>query len=94
MPEEIGLGAHCVCVLATEGDPVALMATPVELESALQVLAQQAVTELGAEAIVIGGGPLGRVAKALSGKVDVPVIEAIPEAVRYLASALGAAATR
>jgi hypothetical protein len=33
-------------------------------------------------------------AKALSGKVGVPVIEAIPEAVRYLAAALGAATTR
>ena len=92
--EEIGLGAHCVCVLATEGDPVALMATPVELESALQGLAEQAVAKHGAEAIIIGGGPLGRVAKGLSGKVGVPVIEAIPEAVRYLAAALGAAATR
>jgi len=92
--EEIGLGAHCVCVLATEGDPVALMATPVELESALQALAEQAVAKHGAEAIIIGGGPLGRVAKGLSGKVGVPVIEAIPEAVRYLAAALGAAATR
>jgi allantoin racemase len=92
--EEIGLGTHCVCVLATEGDPVALMATPVELESALQGLAEQAVAKHGAEAIIIGGGPLGRVAKGLSGKVGVPVIEAIPEAVRYLAAALGAAATR
>jgi Asp/Glu/hydantoin racemase len=92
--EEIGLGAHCVCVLATEGDPVALMATPVELESALQGLAEQAVAKHGAEAIIIGGGPLGRVAKGLSGKVGVPVIEAIPEAVRYLDAALGAAATR
>jgi allantoin racemase len=81
-------------VLATEGDPVALMATPVELESALQALAVQAVAEHGAEVIIIGGGPLGRVAKTLSGKVGVPVIEAIPEAVRYLAAALGAAATR
>jgi Asp/Glu/hydantoin racemase len=66
--EEIGLGAHCVCVLATEGDPAAMMATPAELESALQALAERAVVEHGAEAIVIGGGPLGRVAKALSGK--------------------------
>jgi len=92
--QEIGLGARCVCVLATEGDPVALMATPVELESALQALAEQAIADHGAEVIIIGGGPLGRVAKALSGKVGVPVIEAIPEAVRYLAAALGAAATR
>jgi allantoin racemase len=91
---DIGLGAHCVCVLATDGDPVALMATPVELERALKVLAEQAVAEHGAEAIVIGGGPLGRVAKALISKVSVPVIEAIPEAVRHLAAARGAAATR
>ena len=89
--QEIGLQGHCVGVLATGGDPAALMATPVELESALQALAEQAVTRHGAEAIVIGGGPLGRVAKALSGKVAVPVIEAIPEAVRYLAAALDAA---
>jgi allantoin racemase len=60
----------------------------------LQGLAEQAVAKHGAEAIIIGGGPLGRVAKGLSGKVGVPVIEAIPEAVRYLAAALGAAATR
>jgi allantoin racemase len=92
--EEIGLGAHCVGVLATQGDPIALMAAPVELESALQVLARQAITEHGAEVIVVGGGPLGRVAKALSRKVDVPVIEAIPAAVRYLAAALATTATR
>jgi allantoin racemase len=92
--QEIGLGAHCVGVLATGGDPVALMAKPGKLERALKALGKQAVRQHGAEAIVIGGGPLGRVAKALSGKVGVPVIEAIPEAVRYLATALGAAATR
>jgi Asp/Glu/hydantoin racemase len=92
--QDIGLGAHCVCVLATAGDPVALMAKPGKLERALKALAEQAIRQHGAEAIVIGGGPLGRVAKALSGKVGVPVIEAIPEAVRYLATALGAAATR
>jgi hypothetical protein len=34
------------------------------------------------------------VAKALSGKVGEPIIKAIPEAVRYLATALGPAATR
>jgi hypothetical protein len=52
--EEIGLGEHCICVLATEGDAIALMETPVELESALHALAEQAVAEHGAEAIVVG----------------------------------------
>jgi allantoin racemase len=87
--QEIGLGAHCVGVLATEGDPAALMATPAALESALHALAERAVGELGAEAIIVGGGPLGRVARALRGRLGVPVIEPIPEAVRCLVAALG-----
>lgn len=91
---EIGLGAQCVGVLATRGDPVALMETPAALESALQVLAERAMAELGAEAIIVGGGPLGRVAEALRGKVGIPVIEAIPEAVRHLAAELQPSATR
>jgi Asp/Glu/hydantoin racemase len=92
--DEVGLGTHCVGVLATEGDPVALMTTPVKLESGLLVLAKRAVAELGAQAIVIGGGPLGRSAIALRDKVGVPVIEPIPEAVRHLAELLGLASTR
>ena len=92
--EEIGLGAQCAGVLATEGDPAALMATPTALENALQAVAERAVAELGAEAIIVGGGPLGRVAQALSGRLGVPVIEAIPEAVRHLAAALDVTPTR
>ena len=89
--EEVGVGTHCVGVLATEGDPIALMAAPAELESGLLALARRAVAELGAEAIVIGGGPLGRSAIALRGKVGVPVIEPIPEAVLRVAEMLGLA---
>jgi Asp/Glu/hydantoin racemase len=92
--EEIGLGTRCVGVLATEGDPATLMATPAALEDALHVLALRAVREHGAEAIIVGGGPLGRVAKALRDRIDVPVIEAIPEAVRHVAAALAAGPTR
>ena len=93
--EELGLGTQCVGVLATEGDPAALMAAPARLESGLMALAKRAVAELGAEAIVIGGGPLGRAAIALRDKVGVPVIEPIPEAVLHVAGVLGlSAATR
>jgi Asp/Glu/hydantoin racemase len=93
--EEVGLGTHCVGVLATKGDPVALMAAPAELERGLLALAKRAVAELGAQAIVIGGGPLGRSAIALRGKVGVPVVEPIPEAVLRLTEVMGlAAATR
>ena len=92
--EEIGLGTRCVGVLASEDDPVALMARPAALEDALHVLALRAVRDLGADAIIVGGGPLGRVAKALRCRCGVPVIEAIPEAVGYVATALAAGPTR
>jgi allantoin racemase len=52
------------------------------------------VAEFGADAIIVGGGPLGRAARALRSRVDVPVIEPIPEAVRYITAAIDAAATR
>ena len=90
--EEVGLGTYCVGVLATEGDPVALMAAPAELERGLLALARRAVAELGAQAIVVGGGPLGRSAIALRGKVGVPVVEPIPEAVLHVTKAMGLAA--
>jgi Asp/Glu/hydantoin racemase len=86
---EVGFAAQCVGVLSTEGDPAALMATPAALESALHALAERAVAELDAGAIIVGGGPLGLVAKALRDRVRVPVIEAIPEAVRHLIAVLG-----
>jgi len=92
--DQIGLGAQCAGVLATAGDPAALMAVPADLEDALHALAVRAVAERGAEAIVIGGGPLGRAARALSQRLAVPVIEPIPEAVRHLAGTLGLRPTR
>jgi len=91
---EIGLGANCVGVLATEGDPATLMANAAALESALKMLAHRGVEELGAEAVIVGGGPLGGVAKRLRGRVGVPVIEAIPAAVHHVAAALGRPVTR
>ena len=92
--EELGLGGSCVGVLATDGDPALLMQSAADLEHRLYELAVHAVSALGAQAIVVGGGPLGRVARALGGRLDVPVIEPIPEAVRHIARVLGAASAR
>jgi len=85
---EIGLGENCAGVLAAEGDPITLMANAAALEGALKTLA--GVEELGAEAVIVGDGLLGGVAKRLRGRVGVPVIEAIPAAVHHVAAALGA----
>ena len=92
--QAIGLGNQCVGVFATEGDPATLMIAPAVLEMALQTRAEMAVERHGAEAIIVGGGPLGRFGQAIARTLRVPVIEPIPEAVRHVAAALGIPATR
>jgi Asp/Glu/hydantoin racemase len=66
----------------TPGDPVALIADPLALEAALAVAIDAAVRDGGAEAVVIGGGPLALAARALASRSPVPLVEPIPAAVR------------
>lgn len=79
--ERYGHGAVFAGLYLTPGDPVALTATPGELLSALEVACREAVRG-GVEAVVIGGGPLARAARALAGRLPIPVIEPVPAAVR------------
>jgi Asp/Glu/hydantoin racemase len=88
--ERLGLGTFCRAVLTTEGAATALMRSPSDLDRSLSELAVRAVAKLDVEAIVVGGGPLGRVARALRDKLSVPVIEPIPEAIRHVGRRLGA----
>lgn len=73
----------------TPGEPRALMANASALEEAMLRACQRAISEQGACAIVIGGGPLARVASALSRRLAIPVIAPIPAAVRRLVTQLG-----
>ncbi|MEM1431193.1 MAG: aspartate/glutamate racemase family protein [Pseudomonadota bacterium] len=66
----------------TPGDPVALTANAPALQAALAAAVAAAVREGGAEAVVIGGGPLARAARALAATSAVPLIEPVPAAVR------------
>lgn len=66
----------------TEGDPAIVMADPDRLLAALEAACLKAIAELGAEAIVIGGGPLARAARHLKTRFSVPIIEPVPEAVK------------
>ncbi|EJM96072.1 aspartate/glutamate racemase family protein [Herbaspirillum sp. YR522] len=68
----------------TAGDPRALAADPQALEQALAIAVQQCIELDGAQAVVIGGGPLGQAAMALARRFAVPVIAPIPAAVRHL----------
>ena len=69
-------------VVLTEGEPARLMADPDRLTEALHGACRRAIDEHGAEAIVIGGGPLARAARTLAALLSCPVIEPVPAAVR------------
>jgi Asp/Glu/hydantoin racemase len=78
----LGLGRFYLGSVLTLGDPCALVADDQRLVEALAVACDKAVRDLGAEAIVIGGGPLAVAARALQGSIAVPLVEPVPAAVR------------
>jgi len=69
-------------VRLTPGDPVALTADREALTEALGAACREAVELDGAQALVIGGGPLALAARALKGRFTVPIIEPVPAAMR------------
>ncbi len=74
---------------ATPGDPATLTADAEALVAALGAASRAAIGEGGAEAVVIGGGPLARAARALARTLPVPLIEPVPAAVRLTVARLG-----
>lgn len=77
-----GYGALFRGVRLTPGDPAALTADPAALQDALRRCCAEAVELDGAEAVVIGGGPLALAARALRPLLAVPIVEPVPAAVR------------
>ncbi|AJE48822.1 aspartate/glutamate racemase family protein [Celeribacter indicus] len=84
-----GFGALLTSVRTTKDDPDRLMEDPPALQAALYREVDRAVNEDGAEAVVVGGGPLVSVARWLSREFSVPVIEPVPAAIRAVLRALG-----
>lgn len=76
----LGFGEACVSVRFTPGDPFVVMADPDRLVAALAKTIDQCVLD-GAEAVIIGGGPLAKAARVLKVDVTVPIIEPIVSAV-------------
>jgi allantoin racemase len=68
----------------TEGDPVALATDPDRLVAALAAAARACIDDDGAQAIIIGGGPLAQAADQLQGRIAVPIIRPIAAAVAHL----------
>ena len=57
-------------------------AGPLDVPKALAEACAEAIETMGAQALVIGGGPLGQAAQSLNLRFSVPVIAPIPAAVR------------
>ncbi|WP_282694593.1 aspartate/glutamate racemase family protein [Streptomyces sp. CC208A] len=76
----LGWAAQYTGVRLTSGDPRRLAAAPDEMTDRLAEAVDRCVKEDGAEAVVIGGGPLGEAAEALRHRFPVPVVGPIPAA--------------
>lgn len=78
------IGEHYAGIRLTSGDPQDLASRPQELIESLAAAVEQSIALDGAEAVIIGGGPLGQAALALAGRFSVPIIAPVPAAMRQL----------
>jgi Asp/Glu/hydantoin racemase len=86
---DLGLLHLFTGIRLTPGDPVALAADPVRLQECLAEAVARCFDDDRAEAVIIGGGPLGQAATALARSFQQPIIAPIPSAVRRLMTVLG-----
>lgn len=84
LAQSVGVGRQYTGIRLTPGDPVALAAEPERMTALLADAVRECIELDGAEAVIIGGGPLGQAAAKLARMFSVPVIEPIPSSVRRL----------
>ncbi|WP_182422227.1 aspartate/glutamate racemase family protein [Aureimonas sp. ME7] len=82
-----GVGEAFLGTFLTPGNPIDLMRDPARLVEALAEACREGV-RAGAEAVVIGGGPLAEAARALNGRIGAEIVEPVPAAVRLVLSRL------
>jgi allantoin racemase len=81
---ELGLARLYTGTRVTTEDPNMLVADPARLVEALRDVVATCVERDKAEAVIIGGGPLGNAAIALTPMFSIPVIAPIPVAVKRI----------
>lgn len=86
---ELGLARLYTGTRLTSGDPTKLAADPGRLVEALRQAVSACIELDKAEAVIIGGGPLGNAATALTPMFSIPVIAPIPAAVHRVMGILG-----
>lgn len=86
----LGLSAQFSGTRIPEDDPLRLAADPGLQDRLLGEAVRACVEEDGAQAVVIGGGPLAQSAQRLAGRFGVPVISPVAAAMRRVAALLAA----
>lgn len=81
---DLGLLHLFTGIRLTPGDPLALTADPARLQQSLAEAVATCFDDDHAEAVIIGGGPLGQAATGLAQSFEQPIIAPIPAAVRRL----------
>lgn len=84
--ERLGLSSLFTGTRLTPGDPMVLTCDPQRLHAALAAAVRDCFEKDGAEAVIIGGGPLGQAADDLQRQLSAPVIAPIRSAVGRLMS--------
>jgi allantoin racemase len=69
-------------VRVTPGDPTELVQSPERLDAALAEAARASINEDGAEAVIMGGGPLSAAALRIQPEFEVPLVVAVTAAAR------------
>lgn len=82
----LGLGHLFAGVRVPVTDPLALASDPARQDEALAQLAAACIARDGAQAVVIGGGPLSESAARLNALYPGAIVEPIPAALRALGS--------
>ena len=77
-----GFEAQLANIRILQSDMQSVASTPAAFEDAFIKSCQAAISEDGAGAIIIGGGPLSGMAKTLAGDVDVPLLDGVQCAVQ------------
>src|SRR3954465_3296249 len=93
LPDALGLRSRYTGVRFAQGDPQDLMGEPARLRAALAGAVEACIAQDGAEAVIIGGGPLGEAGRELQLMFTVPIIAPIPSAVARIIRLITAQAT-
>jgi allantoin racemase len=88
---EFGVAKFYTGTRLTSGDPLKLAAEPDRMTEALRQAVSACIEFDKAQAVIIGGGPLGNAAIALTPMFSIPVIAPIPAAVHRMTGILGLA---